>query len=113
MPALERALAQEVQRQVGSLEGVPLRIQLLCGLGHLGTHLVMASEEAGADLLVVGSHQRRALGTLVSVSHCALREARLAVASIPVPRAAAVAARGPGRLGAWRQREPSSVPSIH
>jgi nucleotide-binding universal stress UspA family protein len=51
---------------------------------------VAVAAEEKVDLLVVGTHQRRALGKLWSVSHHALRLGRMSVVSVPV----SVAARG-------------------
>jgi nucleotide-binding universal stress UspA family protein len=82
-PELLDALERELAAQVAPIKGVSLRARLVVGLGHTGTHLVEAAEEAGIDLLIVGSHRRRALGKLVSVSHYAMRSARVAVTAIP------------------------------
>ncbi len=93
-PELVKALDKDVRGQLQRLpDGISLRVQLVLGLGHTGTHLVQAAEEAAVELLVVGSHQRKGLGKLVSVSHHALRSARLAVASIPAREEPLAAAR--------------------
>lgn len=106
-PALTKVLESEVSRLVGVMEGVSLRVQLVAGLGHIGTHLVQAAEEAKVDLLVVGSKQRKGLGKLVSVSHYAIRSARVAVASVPAREE--LGARPPARIhgagGDWSHRK--------
>jgi nucleotide-binding universal stress UspA family protein len=53
------------------------------GVGRIADHLVALAAEEKVDLLVVGTHQRKALGKLWSVSHHALRLARMSVASVP------------------------------
>jgi nucleotide-binding universal stress UspA family protein len=85
-PELRRALEQEVRSLVTSLdvEGQPVRVRLEPGLGRIADHLVASAADEKADLLVVGTHQRRALGKLWSVSHHALRLAEMSVASVPV-----------------------------
>ncbi|PTL83432.1 universal stress protein [Vitiosangium sp. GDMCC 1.1324] len=92
-PELRRALEQEVRTLAGPLEAAgqpPVRVRLEPGVGRIADHLVTLAADEKVDVLVVGSHQRRALGKLWSVSHHALRLAKMSVASVPV----AVAARG-------------------
>ena len=91
-PELRRALEQEVRTLASPLAGEEgaVRVRLEPGVGRIADHLVTLAAEEQVDLLVVGSHQRRGLGKLWSVSHHALRLATMAVASVP----AAVAARG-------------------
>ncbi|MFY0575499.1 universal stress protein [Cystobacter fuscus] len=57
-------------------------------MGRIADHLVALAAEEKVDLLVVGSHQRRALGKLGSVSHHALRLAAMSVVSVPLAGAA-------------------------
>jgi len=92
-PELRRALEQEVSTQVSPLEAQglpPVRVRLEAGMGRIADHLVALAADEKVDLLVVGTHQRRAMGKLWSVSHHTLRLADMSVASVPV----AVAARG-------------------
>ena len=92
-PELKRALEQEVRSLVSPLEAMgqaPARLRLEPGVGRIADHLVALAAEEQVDLLVVGTHQRRALGKLWSVSHHALRLAKMSVTSVPVE----VAARG-------------------
>ena len=92
-PELRRTLEQEVRTQVSPLEtqGLPpVRVRLEAGMGRIADHLVALAADEKVDLLVVGTHQRRAMGKLWSVSHHTLRLADMSVASVPV----AVAARG-------------------
>lgn len=92
-PELQRALEQEVRSLVSPLEAMgqtPARLRLEPGVGRIADHLVALAAREQVDLLVVGTHQRRALGKLWSVSHHALRLAKMSVVSVPV----AAAARG-------------------
>jgi nucleotide-binding universal stress UspA family protein len=92
-PELRRSLEQEVRTLVGPLEaqGQPaVKVRLEMGVGRIADHLVAVAADEQVDLLVVGTHQRRALGKLWSVSHHALRLAKMSVASVPV----AASARG-------------------
>jgi len=87
-PALEEVLAGEVAREVGALApGVSPRVRLQIGIGSPGDHLVAMAAEEGANLLVVGTHRRQGVGKLWSVSHHAVRNATMSVASIPAEAA--------------------------
>ncbi|QRK10409.1 universal stress protein [Archangium violaceum] len=92
-PELRRSLENEVRTLASPLEAQgqpPVRVRLEAGVGRIADHLVALAAEEKVDLLVVGSHQRRAMGKLWSVSHHALRLAKMSVVSVPVT----VAARG-------------------
>lgn len=92
-PELRRSLEQEVRSLVAPLDaqGQPaVKLRVEAGVGRIADHLVALAADEKVDVLVVGTHQRRALGKLWSVSHHALRLARMSVASVPV----SVAARG-------------------
>jgi len=87
-PALEEVLSGEVAHEVGVIApGVSPRVHLRIGMGWTGDQLVAMAKEEGADLLVVGSHQRRGVGKLWSVSHHAVRNAPMSVASVPAEAA--------------------------
>ncbi|HSP80919.1 MAG TPA: universal stress protein [Myxococcaceae bacterium] len=85
-PELRQALEHEVRTLVAPLEGEgqPVRVRLELGVGRIADHLVALAAEEQVDVLVVGTHHRRALGKLWSVSHHALRLAKMSVASVPV-----------------------------
>ncbi|ATB38291.1 Universal stress protein family [Cystobacter fuscus] len=90
-PELLRALEQEVRTQVAPLEAQgqpPVRMRLEAGVGRIADHLVALAADEKVDLLVVGSHQRKGLGKLGSVSHHALRLAAMSVVSVPLAGAA-------------------------
>ena len=85
-PELTRALELEVRTLVSPLEAMgqpPARVRLEAGVGRIADHLVALAAEERVDLLVVGSHQRRGLGKLWSVSHHTLRLATMSVARVP------------------------------
>ena len=85
-PELRRSLEQEVRSLVSPLEAMgqqPARLRLEPGVGRIADHLVALAADEKVDLLVVGTHQRRALGKLWSVSHHALRLAKMSVVSVP------------------------------
>jgi nucleotide-binding universal stress UspA family protein len=91
-PALEEVLSGEVAREVGAIPpGASPRVRLRIGMGWTGDQLVAMAQEDEADLLVIGTHHRRGMGKLWSVSHHAVRNAPMSVACIPAeaaPRAA-------------------------
>ncbi|GEN10897.1 Nucleotide-binding universal stress protein, UspA family [Myxococcus fulvus] len=84
-PELRAVLDKETQTLVTPLgtQGVKVRTVLEPSLGRIADHLVELAAREHADLLVVGTHHRRALGRMWSVSHNALRLARVSVACIP------------------------------
>ncbi|QSQ12282.1 universal stress protein [Myxococcus landrumensis] len=65
-----------------SVGGAVPRTVLESSLGRIADHLVQVAERERADLLVVGTHHRKALGRMWSVSHHALRLARMSVACV-------------------------------
>jgi nucleotide-binding universal stress UspA family protein len=89
-PELRLALEHEVRTLVRPLDaeaqGVKVRLEL--GVGRIADHLVALAAEERVDLLVVGTHHRRALGKLWSVSHHALRLAKMSVVSVALEAAA-------------------------
>ena len=90
-PELKRSLEQEVRTLVAPLEGQgqpPVRLRVEAGVGRIADHLVALAAEEKVDLLVVGTHHRRGLGKLWSVSHHSLRLGKMSVVSVPVTAAA-------------------------
>jgi nucleotide-binding universal stress UspA family protein len=88
-PELRQALEREAATLVEPLaeNGQPVRVRVEIGLGRIADHLVALAAEEKVDLLVVGTHHRRALGKLWSVSHHALRLAKMSVACVPAQAA--------------------------
>jgi nucleotide-binding universal stress UspA family protein len=89
-PDLRLALEKETAALLAPLAegGTPPRVRLEAGVGRIADHLVDMATEEKVDLLVVGTHHRRAFGRLASVSHHALRLARMSVACVPATAAA-------------------------
>ncbi|MBN1205388.1 MAG: universal stress protein [Myxococcaceae bacterium] len=92
-PELRQALEQEAAALVEPLarDCKPARVRLEVGMGRIADHLVSLAEKEKVDLLVVGTHHRRALSKLWSVSHHARRLATMSVVCVP----AHAATRGP------------------
>ncbi|MDY7230221.1 universal stress protein [Hyalangium rubrum] len=88
-PSLRQALEREAAVLLEPLaeDGKPVRVRVEVGVGRIADHLVALAAEEQVDLLVVGTHQRQALGKLWSVSHHALRLAKMSVVSVPVKAA--------------------------
>jgi len=87
-PALEEVLSGEVAHEVGTFPpGVAPQVRLRIGIGWTGDQLVAMAEEERADLLVMGSHRRRGVGKLWSVSHHAVRNATMSVVCVPAEAA--------------------------
>jgi nucleotide-binding universal stress UspA family protein len=84
-PQVREALEREAATLVEPLGegGKPVRVRVEVGVGRIADHLVALAAEEKVDLLVVGTHQRKALGKLWSVSHHALRLAKMSVVSVP------------------------------
>ncbi|MBZ4421316.1 universal stress protein [Myxococcus sp. RHSTA-1-4] len=97
--ALERETAS-LMAPLATAEGQVPRSVVEPGVGRIADHLVDLAAREKADLLVVGTHHRRALGRLWSVSHHALRLAHMSVACVP-SQAAVTAADAP--LPAFRE----------
>lgn len=90
-PDLRQALEKETAGLLAPLaeDGRPPRFRVELGLGRIADHLVDLAAQEKVDLLVVGTHHRKALGRLWSVSHHALRLARMSVACVPSQAAVA------------------------
>ena len=87
---LQEALHREVEAIIARARtaSTGTTVRLYPSLGRAADPLVEQAAEANADLLVIGTHHRRAMGRLWSVSHHALRLARMAVATVPSTGAA-------------------------
>jgi nucleotide-binding universal stress UspA family protein len=83
-PDLERLVLRDMARRVGDLGGagqVVFRGEV--GLGRMGDHLLELAGRERVDLVVVGTHQKRGLARLSSVSSVALHFGHASVACIP------------------------------
>ncbi len=88
-PELSQALEREAAALLEPLRegGQAVRVRCEVGVGRIADHLVALAEEEKVDLLVVGTHHRRALGKLWSVSHHALRLAKMSAVAVPAQAA--------------------------
>lgn len=102
-PELRQAMEQETASLMAPLaaDGKAPRAVVQPGVGRIADHLVELAAREQVDLLVVGTHHRRALGRLWSVSHHAVRLARMSVACVPSEVAATSAVDAP--LPAFRE----------
>ncbi len=83
-----RALAKTMEAEtLASLAGLPknvkVRVHLELGVQRIGEQLLHLANEEQIDMFVLGTHRRRALGRLWSVSHHVLALAPMSVACIP------------------------------
>ena len=86
-PELERLVARDIERRVGSLEGQgKLDIHPALGLGRASDHVLDLAERSAADLVVVGTHRARGLSRLASVSGGVLHHGRSSVLLVPASR---------------------------
>ncbi|WP_375754386.1 universal stress protein [Corallococcus exercitus] len=99
---LREALERESDALLEPLRmpGVTVRSRLEPGLGRVADHLVALAAEEHVDLLVVGTHHRKALARLWSVSQHARRLASMSVVSVPVLTAEQGMAEEPPRVRA-------------
>jgi nucleotide-binding universal stress UspA family protein len=85
-PETEQALTRDLAARVGELPGEgSLHFQIRAGTGLIADQLVQLAEETRADLVVVGTHQRRGLQRwwYGSVSQGVLHAASMSVACAP------------------------------
>ncbi len=85
-PIVNEVLARELTRRIESMSlGGTIRTRIAQTLGKTGSLIALEAEEAHADLVVVGSHQRKALSRLWhgSIAHGVLHSAETNVLLIP------------------------------
>ncbi|WP_224240618.1 universal stress protein [Hyalangium gracile] len=85
-PMVEQVLRRELKERVGELPGEGrLELHLEPGYGRRADHLLHVARERGADLVVVGTHQRAGLQRWWhgSVSEGVLRHAEQSVVCVP------------------------------
>jgi len=86
-PEAERLLARDLARRVGDMRGAgTVTFQPALGVGRLGDHLLALAEGERADVTVIGTHQRRGLARLGSVSGVVLHYSHASVACVPEAR---------------------------
>ncbi|MBI3270613.1 MAG: universal stress protein [Planctomycetes bacterium] len=87
-PDVEKVILRDLEARFGPLAGSgELRFVVRPGLGRTADVLVDLAAQEPADLLVVGTHQRKGIDRLWhgSVSHDVLNLSRLSVAVVPMP----------------------------
>jgi nucleotide-binding universal stress UspA family protein len=85
-PEVQEQLLGELGRWAAdSRAGGPMKLDVVAGFGRIDCHLAQAVEERGADLLVIGTHQRNLADRLWqgSVSRSAIHEASCNVLCVP------------------------------
>jgi nucleotide-binding universal stress UspA family protein len=81
---VEKLLKRDLQEKCEELLGkTKVRIRIVAGWGRPDPHLIEIAGDEKADLIVVGTNQRRGLARLGSVSRAVLHQASLNVACIP------------------------------
>jgi nucleotide-binding universal stress UspA family protein len=83
---IERLIARDLESAIGEISGsgkVSFRPTL--GLGRLGDHLLELSEAEKVDLIVVGTHHKKGLERLTSISSIVLHYGHASVACVPAP----------------------------
>ena len=83
-PELEPLLERDLRARLPELPGEgDLAYRLILGIGRQGDDLLRLAEAERADLVVVGSRQRRGIARLASVTSVLLHFGTMAVASVP------------------------------
>jgi nucleotide-binding universal stress UspA family protein len=88
-PQIEQILLRDLKAALGEqASGSDVRFRVLFSFGRPADHLVRLAESEQADLIIVGTHQRKGLRRLWhgSVSHGVLHMAGCSVACIPAPQ---------------------------
>ncbi|MES2643638.1 MAG: universal stress protein [Myxococcota bacterium] len=67
-PEVEALVTRDLERRVGDVPGAEVRLRPKLGHGRLGDHLLEVVREENADLVIVGTHDRRHLARLGSAS---------------------------------------------
>jgi len=85
-PDARQALERDLREKAGRLLGAEPAIRIEPGSARVDAHLIQLATEAGADLLVLGTHQWHGLDRLrhTSISRLMLRDAPMNVACVPV-----------------------------
>jgi nucleotide-binding universal stress UspA family protein len=98
-PAVEHLIERDLKRRVPTLSGqgeVAYRARL--GVGRVADHLLELAEAERCQLVVVGTHGRRGLARMWSVSAAALHLSRMSVAVVPPDGKPAGGLTAPPRL---------------
>lgn len=85
---VEKLLKRDLQEKCEEVLGkAKLRFRVAAGLGRPDPQLIEIAADEKADIIVVGTNQRRGLARLGSVSRAVMHHAPLNVASIPITAA--------------------------
>jgi nucleotide-binding universal stress UspA family protein len=85
---VEKLLKRDLQEKCDEILGkTKLRFRVTAGLGRPDPQLIEVAAEEKADVIVVGTNQRRGLARLGSVSRAVLHHAPLNVACVPIAAA--------------------------
>jgi nucleotide-binding universal stress UspA family protein len=83
-PEIEHLVLRDLAARAGDLGGSgQVAYRAYAGLGRLGDHLLDLAGRERVDVMVVGTHHKRGLGRLTSVSSVALHYGHASVACIP------------------------------
>lgn len=88
-PEVQQVLGRDLREKAERLLGTVPAIRVMPRSARVDAHLIALATEAGADLLVLGTHQWHGLDRLrhTSISRRILRDAPMSVACVPVPAA--------------------------
>jgi nucleotide-binding universal stress UspA family protein len=94
-PEVDRVLRRELEDRFQARCGASIQLRLQPSIGSLSDQLLSIASEVKADLVVIGSHQRSAIGRLWegSVSRGVIHHAQSSVACIPLSTVKAESAK--------------------
>jgi nucleotide-binding universal stress UspA family protein len=93
-PEIERMISRDLQAAIGEISGSgQVSFRPMLGLGRLGDHLLELSEAERVDLIVVGTHHKKGLERLTSISSIVLHYGHPSVACVPAPGTPALSIR--------------------
>lgn len=82
--ALKATLQHELETEFSAMpKNVQVTLRLEIGTGNIADHLLGIATDAQVDLMILGTHRKRALERLFSVSHKILLQAPMAVVCVP------------------------------
>ena len=83
-PEVERLLARDLMRRFGVTTGAgTVTAKPVRGLGRIGDHMIELADAEGADVVLVGTHQKTGIGRLGSVSAVVAHGAKQSVLCVP------------------------------
>ena len=87
MPDVQQGLGRDLREKAGRLLGTEPAIRVTPRSARVDAHLIALATDAGADLLVLGTHQRHRLDRVwhAPISRRVLHDSPMSVACVPVP----------------------------